>query len=55
MARLFHDLGGGWHPLVRSDYDPYEMIECKIEGCPNYGMGLARSILQKMGCIGGCR
>lgn len=49
----FHRIKHG-HPLVRPDYDPFEMIECRIEGCPNYGMGLARKILKNMGCVEKC-
>ena len=49
----FHRIKHG-HPLVRSGYDPFEMIECRNINCPNNGMGLARNILKNMGCIGGC-
>ena len=49
----FHRIKHG-HPLVKPGYDPFEMIQCNIESCPNCGMGLARSILNRMGCNGGC-
>jgi hypothetical protein len=41
--------------LARPYFDPFKMIECRNFKCPNYGMGLARSILKNMGCIGGCK
>ena len=40
--------------LRRENYDPYEMIECNVSECENYGSGLARCILKKMGCLGRC-
>ena len=49
----FHRIKHG-HPLVKPDYDPFEMIQCNCSHCPNYGMGLARNILKKMGCMGEC-
>ena len=49
----FHRIKHG-HPLVKPDYDPFEMIQCHCAHCPNYGMGLARKILKNMGCIGEC-
>jgi hypothetical protein len=49
----FHRIKHG-HPLARTYYDPFEMIECRNINCQNNGMGLARNILKNMGCIGGC-
>lgn len=50
----FHRIKRG-HPLVRPIFDPFEMVYCSFTDCSNYGMGLAKNILGKMGCIGKCQ